>query len=142
MALLALLGVFVASYLALHNLGYIGTLACTAGNPCETVQASHYARFLGVYVAIWGVAYYVAVFAITLAGVFETFADSRWLAGAVALLTGWGLAFSGYLTYRELFTIHAICWWCVGSAVIAVSLFALAAIDWAAVRGDGLRPRV
>jgi uncharacterized membrane protein len=27
-----------------------------------------------------------------------------------------------YLTYRELFTIHAICQWCVGSAVLMTLL--------------------
>ena len=39
------------------------------------------------------------------------------------LLTGYALtliavAFSVYLTYREVFTIHAICSWCVSSAVV------------------------
>ena len=29
-----------------------------------------------------------------------------------------GFAFSMYLTYREVFTIHAICSWCVSSAII------------------------
>jgi uncharacterized membrane protein len=33
------------------------------------------------------------------------------------LATG-GLLFTLYLTYLELFVIHAICRWCVGSAVI------------------------
>ena len=40
-----------------------------------------------------------------------------------ALLTGHGLTliafgFSAYLTYREVFTIHAICSWCVSSAIV------------------------
>jgi len=29
-----------------------------------------------------------------------------------------GLGFSVYLTYREVFTIHAICSWCVSSAIV------------------------
>jgi uncharacterized membrane protein len=33
-------------------------------------------------------------------------------------LTLVGFAFSGYLTYRELFSIHAICEWCASSAAI------------------------
>ena len=36
------------------------------------------------------------------------------------------MAFTAYLTYLELFVIHAICRWCVGSAVIIVSVLALA----------------
>jgi uncharacterized membrane protein len=42
-----------------------------------------------------------------------------------------GTLFSGYLTYLELFVIHAICQWCVASAVI-VTLLLL-------VEGWGLR---
>ena len=33
-----------------------------------------------------------------------------------------GFGFSAYLTYRELFSIHAICEWCVSSAVIMTLL--------------------
>jgi uncharacterized membrane protein len=43
------------------------------------------------------------------------------------LIDGFGVAlvgfgFSAYLTYRELFTIHAICRWCVASAVLMTAL--------------------
>ena len=31
-------------------------------------------------------------------------------------MTGWGVLFSGWLTYLELFVIDAICMWCVVSA--------------------------
>jgi uncharacterized membrane protein len=37
-------------------------------------------------------------------------------------LTLIGVGFSAYLTYRELFSIHAICEWCVSSAVILTLL--------------------
>ena len=36
-----------------------------------------------------------------------------------------GAGFSAYLTYRELFTIHAICQWCVASAVLMAALAVL-----------------
>jgi uncharacterized membrane protein len=45
-------------------------------------------------------------------------------------LTLVGVGFSGYLTYRELFSIHAICEWCVSSAVILTLLLICAAIRW------------
>jgi uncharacterized membrane protein len=38
--------------------------------------------------------------------------------------------FTAWLTYLELFVIHAICRWCVGSATMTVLLFALAFWDW------------
>ena len=42
---------------------------------------------------------------------------------AGAALVGWG--FSAYLTYREVFTIGAICIWCVASAIVMTALAAL-----------------
>lgn len=132
-ALVALVGVFVALYLALYKIGIIGTLACGAGG-CETVQLSRWATFLGAPVAFWGVGYYVFVFAVAFLGVQERWADSRELPIGLVALTGWGVVFSAWLTYLELFVIRAICRWCVVSAAIAVLLFALAVWDWRASR--------
>jgi uncharacterized membrane protein len=53
----------------------------------------------------------------------------------VLTLGGWG--FSAYLTYRELFSIHAICPWCVSSAIIMTFLAPLAV--WRFLRGDDAR---
>jgi uncharacterized membrane protein len=132
MAVLALIGLFIASYIALHKLGYIGKLACTADESCDTVQQSPYAMFMGIPVPFWGVGYYALVLVLAVAGTLDRYESSRPLALGVAILTGWGVLFSAYLTYRELFTIHAICWWCVGSATTAVCLFLLALWDWVA----------
>jgi uncharacterized membrane protein len=49
----------------------------------------------------------------------------RMIGFAVALI---GFGFSAYLTYRELFTIHAICQWCVGSAVLMTALVVLSGV--------------
>jgi uncharacterized membrane protein len=127
-ALVALAGVFVALYLTLYKLGYIGTLACAVGS-CETVQTSKWATLFGVPVGAWGVAYYVAVLALALLGLGGRFADSVRLSDLLVGITGFGLLFSLWLTYLELFVIHAICQWCVVSAVLAAILFVLAWLD-------------
>ena len=127
-ALLALVGLFVAIYLALYKLGMLGALSCTVGS-CETVQLSPWAVFLGLPVAVWGVGFYVLVLALALAGVQERLADARGLSLALVALTGWGLLFSAWLTYLELFVIQAICQWCVVSALIVVGLFVLSVLD-------------
>ena len=54
-------------------------------------------------------------------------------------LTLVGFAFSGYLTYRELFSIHAICEWCASSAVILTVLFICAAYRYVMV-SDAVAP--
>lgn len=131
LAVLALCGVLLASYLALHDLGYIGALACGTG-ACELVQTSRWSVLLGVKVAVWGVAYYVLLFGVAFASTHEGFADSRRISAALLALTGCGVLYSGWLTYLELFRIHAICRWCVGSATLVVVLFVVALLDYRA----------
>lgn len=131
LALLALCGVLLAAYLSLHDLGVIGSLACGSGS-CELVQTSRWSRLLGIHVAVWGVGYYVLVFGVAMAAVSERFGGDPRLSLALVGLTGWGVLFSGWLTYVELFRIHAICRWCVGSATIVAVLFALALLDYRA----------
>jgi uncharacterized membrane protein len=135
-AALALAGIFLATYLALYKLGYIGALSCSVGS-CETVNLSRWATFLGLPVAVWGVGFYVAVFAVAFAGTLDRFADAPWISHALLGLTGWGVLFSGWLTYLELFVIHAICMWCVISAILVVVLFALSVLEWRTMRVMG-----
>ena len=78
---------------------------------CEKVQSSVYSKLAGIPVSVLGLAGYIAI----LASLFVPGENGR-LAGAVFALSGFG--FSVYLTYREVFSIKAICQWCVGSAVI------------------------
>ena len=133
--LVALVGFFVALYLAFYKAGLIGTLACGTGG-CETVQMSRWANFIGLPVAFWGVGYYALVFALAFAATQERWADSRPLALALLVFTGWGVVFSAWLTYLELFVINAICRWCVVSAVLALVLFALVLWDRRASASD------
>ena len=127
-ALLSLIGTFIATYLALYKLGWLGALSCSVGS-CETVQQSPWATFLGLPVAVWGVGFYLVTLAVALLGVQERFADSRTISLALVALTGWGVLFSGWLTYIELFVIYAICQWCVVSAIIVLGLFVLSIMD-------------
>ena len=61
--LLALVGLFVSTYLWLYKIGVLGTLQCGTGS-CEVVQASRYAELLGVPVAFYGVLGYAALFGV------------------------------------------------------------------------------
>lgn len=124
-AVAALIGVFIATYLLLYKLGAFGTILCGTGG-CEVVQNSPWAVFLGIPVAAWGLAGYLAIFAVALAGIQPRFANQRWVPIALLALTGTALAFSIYLSILEEFVIHAWCQWCIASAVVAVLAFGLA----------------
>jgi uncharacterized membrane protein len=129
LALGALLGALLAAYLTLYKLGYIGTLACGTGS-CELVQLSHWGSLFGLPVAAWGLAYYLAIFGVAVLGTDERFGRDPRISIALVALTGWGVVFTGWLTYLELFRIHAICRYCVGSAAIVLALFVIAVIDF------------
>lgn len=121
-ATLSLIGFFVAVYLYLFKIGRIPGLACGTGG-CETVQASPWATFIGLPVALYGVGGYLACLVCALIGIQKGgdrrhWSDTLLLAGA-----GAGVLFSGYLTYAEAFLIEAWCRWCVGSAVIITLVF-------------------
>ena len=129
-AVLALVGLFVALYLWLHALGYGGAIKCGASGGCEVVQTSQWATFLGLPVAFYGVVGYLTMLVVAIVAVRPAArAEAGW-SKLLALLATIGFGFTLYLTYLELFVIHAICRWCIGSAVIitliwVVSLLAL-----------------
>ena len=127
-ALLSLLGLFVSTYLYLYKIGRIGTLACGSGE-CETVQASAWSRFAGVEVALIGMVGYGMLLLVSLASLQPGLTSRRWPSTTLAVLAGLGVAFTVYLTYIELFVIHAICRWCVGSAAIILTIFVVAVLD-------------
>lgn len=125
-ALLALLGALVALYLTLYKIGVIGTLSCNVGS-CESVNTSRWAVFLGLPVAAWGLGSYLLLLGLALAGLQG--APSRSIAWATTALSAWGVLFSAWLTYLELFVIHAICMWCVISATLMLLLFLTSVVD-------------
>jgi uncharacterized membrane protein len=131
-AVLALAGAFLAAYLTLYKLGFLETLACGTGS-CEVVQASRWSRLFGQPVALWGVGFYLAVFGLAIVGSSGRFAESTRVPRALAVLTGWGVLFSGWLTYVEVARLHAICRYCVTSAALVVMMFVLAVLDLRAV---------
>ncbi len=132
-ALVSLAGLFVAIYLSLFKLGYIGTLVCSIGS-CETVQMSRWATLFGTPVAVWGVAFYVGVLAVSLAGLSGALVNSARVSQLLVAMTGFGVLFSLWLTWLELFVIHAICTYCVISAVLVTILFVISLLDLRDVR--------
>ena len=122
MIVLAVIGLGVASYLTYVHYAGFGALVCVGGHggrsSCETVQSSVWSKVGGVPVAVLGLIGYVGILGSLV------IPDGEGSRLATLGLTLMGFAFSAYLTYRELFSIHAICEWCVSSAVIMTLLAA------------------
>src|ERR1700738_4731876 len=98
---LAVVGRGIASYVTYVHYAGIKP-ACTAGESCTKVQTSVYSKLAGVPVALIGLIGSVATLASLLAPENET---TRLATMSFTLI---GFGFSAYLTYRELFSIHAI----------------------------------
>jgi uncharacterized membrane protein len=118
---LAVLGIGIAGYLVYVHYADIDPV-CNIAHGCHKVQTSEYAKLAGVPVALLGLLGYIAVLGALLAPQGEA---ARMVAALVALV---GFGFSMYLTYRELFTIDAICQWCVASAILMTGLAVVCAV--------------
>jgi uncharacterized membrane protein len=121
LGVLAAAGLLISAYLTWVHFAHVAP-ACVGGSGgCETVQSSRYATVLGVPVAVFGIIGYAGLlFSAVLRGELGVY-----LGFLFALV---GTLFSAYLTYLELFVIHAICQWCVASAAIMVAALICAAL--------------
>jgi uncharacterized membrane protein len=127
-ALLSLAGLFISAYLYLYKLGKIGSLACGTGG-CETVQWSPWSRFAGIEVSLIGLLGYAGLLALSLASLQPKLINERGPIRLLALCSAIAVLFTVYLTYLELFVIHAICRWCVASGAIIVAIFVVSLLE-------------
>jgi uncharacterized membrane protein len=128
---LAVLGIGVAGYLVYVHYADVDPV-CNIAHGCHKVQTSEYAKLAGVPVALLGLIGYVVIFGALVAPQGEL---ARMVAALTALV---GFGFSMYLTYRELFTIDAICQWCVLSAIL-MTLLAIVT-TWRVLRVESAGP--
>jgi uncharacterized membrane protein len=119
-AVVCSVGIAVAGYLTYVHYAGLG-VPCPLSGGCEVVQRSHYSKLDGIPVSLLGLLGYIAILCTLVVR-----GESGRFAGFGLALVGFG--FSMYLTYREVFTIKAICPWCVSSAVLMTVLAILTAI--------------
>ena len=134
-ALLSLVGLFVALYLLAHNLGLTGPIVCGVGS-CETVQSSQWAHVGPMPVSGIGVLGYLTLLGLSILGLQPKFARAPWV--ALLLLGGslLGVVFSGWLTYLEAVVIRAWCQWCVVSAIVITLIFLACLPELGRLRGS------
>lgn len=107
-SVLAVLGIGVSLYLTYVKFAS-NPFLCGFGD-CGTVQASAYSSILGIPVAVFGIVYYFIL--LILIQKQKRKWELYWLI--------WGILFSSYLTYIEVFVLKAICGWCVVSFGIII----------------------
>ena len=123
---LACIGLVVALYLITVHWGWWQAVCFGVGD-CEAVNTSIYSELLGIPVALLGALSYAALIALGLAIWQDFYAEYARLARFFIAMIG--VVFSGYLTYLELYVIHAICPWCVTSAFLITVITILSILD-------------
>ena len=123
--ILSLLGLGVAIYLTYVE-GTQAQAICGPIGDCNAVQSSQYAKIFGVIpVGLFGALGYI--------GILVAWSWRRWRKDSLAEIAGlamfgmaaFGVLYSFYLTYLELFVIRAVCIWCLSSAAIITLLLLL-----------------
>lgn len=119
--ILAVIGLADAGYLSYMALS-AQSLSCGIVEGCNAVAQSSYSRVFGVPLALYGAVFYAIVILLVLASRTLPPRAARTLLIAV---TGAGFLSSAYFVYVQLFTIEAVCIYCLLSAFVATLLFLL-----------------
>lgn len=132
---LALVGLLVAVYLSLFELGLDIQMVCPAessGLDCEGVNQSPYVYAFVIPVAVKGVIGYTAILAVTLGWMTREYLGRLPVRLILLALAEYGFVFSLVLTYLEAFKIQAFCSWCLFSAALMTAIFGLVLAMWPA----------
>ncbi len=120
---LGLIGLGVALYLV-----YVETTPaqaiCGPLGDCNAVQDSPYALIFGwLPVGIAGALGYLAILGAWFWGRRSGTGLGAYVPVALLGMSAFGTLYSVYLTYLEIFVIHAVCMWCITSAVTMTLIF-------------------
>ena len=115
----SILGFIDATYLTIQHYTQF-TLPCTITQGCDLVTKSEYSFIAGVPVALLGALYYLAIFL----GVYIILETKKYgYLRFVAIATTFGFLFSAWFVYLQFFVIHAICQYCMLSAITSTTMF-------------------
>jgi uncharacterized membrane protein len=136
---LSIIGLGVSIYLTYVEFTHTRALCGPVGD-CNAVQSSPYAKLFGVLpIGLVGTIGYIAILFAWIWRRFRTDSLARIAGPAMFGMALFGTLFSIYLTYLELFVIHAVCIWCLSSAIIITLLMLLnmpSITQWLAITDD------
>ncbi len=126
MIALSILGAADSLYLFIYKLTGASQM-CLGNGGCHDVNFSPYAEIYGVPLSVIGLVAYIVMAAMLLLEprIRLLKENNPLLLFGMTLI---GVAFSAYLTYLELYVIHAVCPFCVTSAIVITLMFILAII--------------
>jgi uncharacterized membrane protein len=123
-----LIGLVDSLYLTWIKLSHREALCLPGIGDCETVNSSRYSAVFGIPIALLGALAYLAIIALVLLEdrqVLSLPIGKEFSKMAVFGLSLVGVLYSVYLTYIEIAVLHAICPYCVISALAILAVFVL-----------------
>jgi uncharacterized membrane protein len=139
MAAIAVIGVIETAHMTISKISG-NPLACP-GNGCDKVLSSPYASIGGMPLSVLGFLAYLSVLALAIAPLLidrqkavqrQKLDELTWRMLFVST-TGMA-AFSSYMVYVMIFKVQAICIYCLGSALLSLSLFIVSLVGHRWVR--------
>jgi uncharacterized membrane protein len=122
----ALAGLAISIYMLIFKIFSIDAM-CFGNGGCSTVNASPYSEIYGIPIAAVGFIGYLAIIvALILENQLSFFKENGPLLEFGMGLVG--VVYSAYLTYLEFYVIHAVCPFCVASAIAITLCFIFALI--------------
>ena len=126
LAALDLIGLFIAGYLAVVEVGG-GVPVCGPLKGCETVAQSEYSRIAEIPVAVYGVVLSLTLLTLALAWWRTNFRGLLLLHYGLSL---GGVIFEIYFMYIQIAVIRAVCVWCTSYGLSLILRFVVALIVW------------
>jgi len=122
----AIAGMAISIYMFIFKTFSIDAM-CLGNGGCSTVNASPYSEIYGIPVAAVGFIGYLAIIISLILENYISFFEENGplLEFGMGLV---GVVYSAYLTYLEFYIIHALCPFCVASAVAIIFCFVFALI--------------
>jgi len=124
--IITILGAANALYLLIYKLTGNPHM-CLGNGGCHNVNFSPYSEINGIPVSVFGICAYLAILCILVLEARVKIAKEYGPLAIFGISLG-GVAFTAYLTYLEIYVIHALCPFCVASAIIITFIFILAII--------------
>ena len=121
--LLSLVGLGISTYLTIVHFDTSIVVSCPVGGgiiDCAKVTTSAQSHFLGMPVAVLGLANYLAMTILNSPWVWKR--PERWIAAARFALIIVGMAFVLWLIAAEVLIIGNICLWCTGVHLVTFTL--------------------
>jgi uncharacterized membrane protein len=130
--ILSIVGLVISGYL-FYTYATDAPIVC-ASTGCETVRDSPYAYFLGIPLPFFGGLMYMGIFVLSFAKTMLPKKLASKVIKLIFLLSLVGVLISAYLTYLELYVIHAVCMWCVSQAVVIFLIFLISSYEIRLIR--------